>query len=465
MKNHKRLLAATLLVTVLLSLVSCRVVSGPEDALEAVDKKMSSLDSYEADMEGLFVYYVRGCRVETTLTGKTIEAETQSEQPYIYQLTETKTKCKELSINESASQMEAYYQGNYFISNEEGDDSQKLYSAATVEQVTAYFERKGGSTDFSLMASCSEKTYQKNDDGTRTLTLKGFDEKTLNKLVGVGEGLAELLNVDRLDLELTMVIDRAFRLSRLTMKLLLIHEDPEKPVEKDKIPELTITFTFGKFNEAAMVTDGLDANDYKQVDDVFQPGRLTATVDDYLDSAQGSFTWKSEQKVQVAGQTTTTEETDDVKFGVRDDGYFYEVYAMTNTSNSTVKVTYANGKQTILNSGKETEKAQTEADAKSFIGNLIKGTLQDSKYATNVVKLEGDSYRIYYKDLPTATYDSLYASAGGQCSRANQTITVIYSDAGKLVSIKSVVETAGTIRSGNSNHQVAVDFTYEITFN
>ncbi|MBE6633163.1 MAG: hypothetical protein E7620_02335 [Ruminococcaceae bacterium] len=460
MKNIKRLFAVTIILATLLSLASCRWIGGPEDALKAVEERMESLDSYEADMEGLLVYYVRGCRVETTLTGKTIEAETQSEQPYFYQLTETKTKCKELSVNESTSQMEAYYQGNYFISSREGDGRvQKLYSAATVDQVVSYFDLRGNRADFSLMVSCGEKTYQKNDDGTSTLILKGYDEKTLNKLLGMDEGVAELLNADRLDLELTMVIDRAFRLSHLTMKLLLIHEDPEKPVEKDKIPEMTITITFGKFNEATIVTDGLNVEDYKQVDDALQPVSLVQNIKSYADSAEGHFTIKSVQNVTVAGQITKSVETNDVVFGMRDGSYFYDIEA--DISGKIMTISYANGKQTTIFNSEKTEADLKEADAKKGILNLMLLTIQDAKYATDVVQKEGNSYRITYSDLPKSMEG--YFGEGGIFSGGKQTVTVNYSETGAFEGYSAVLDINGYVQTKNGAYQTNIRIEYEIT--
>ena len=462
MKNIKRLFAVTLLLAILLSSVSCRMfIRDAEAALEAVEEEMDALKSYEATVEGSFVYYVSDKKVESTITGKNIEVGANTDQFYLYQRLDTKTKCKALSIDQSLSTVEAYYQGNYFISNKEDDGhAQKLYSPATVDQVLEHLKRKGGVDDFTLLTSGTEKNYQKNDDRTKTLTIKGYDQEALKKLLGLDDATLEALNADRLDLEMTMKIDRSFRLSQLTMNLLLINEDPEKTSE-DKQAKFTMTYTFTKYDEAEMVTEGLNVEDYKQVDNVFQPERLKKTVEDYLAAAEGRFTWKSEQKVMVMGQTSNNRETDEVTFGIRDGGYFYEVDA--STASTSLKLTYANGKQTVINAGKETEKDQTEAQAKSFINNLIKGALSDSKNVTNVVKRENDSYAIYYNELPTSLYDAVYASMGGRCKTAKQTVTVVYSETGSLVSIKSVIETTGSIISGNSIFQMTVNMEYEVT--
>ncbi|MBR5616171.1 MAG: hypothetical protein IKW66_05060, partial [Clostridia bacterium] len=138
MKKKTLFLLVCISIVLLLTLVSCGEPKSAEALYEKVDQVMNSLNSYEMDMDMKMTFYVSGYKVTGESRGHAVEYGLQGDEYYFYQEVDTKVTCKELSIAENQKNVETYSGGNYFICNESGGASQKLYSALTSQQAMEY---------------------------------------------------------------------------------------------------------------------------------------------------------------------------------------------------------------------------------------------------------------------------------------------------------------------------------------
>ena len=73
-----------------------------------------------------------------------------------------------------------------FVSSEQGDSVQKLYSPLTKDEYIAYLEKQEDALDIDFEA-CVNKTFAKNEDKTWTLTYSGYTKKVIAEVIEAPE--------------------------------------------------------------------------------------------------------------------------------------------------------------------------------------------------------------------------------------------------------------------------------------
>ena len=149
----KKMLCLLLCVLLVVMTVSCNDEpketnepkgNSPESAQELYDRidgQMNALKSYKTDMSISMTSFVEGYEMKMDATSSLIMNVNVDGKYYFYEESTAKITIDELSVEETLKTIEAYYAGNYFISNEESGMIQKLYSPMTAEEAKEYRRR------------------------------------------------------------------------------------------------------------------------------------------------------------------------------------------------------------------------------------------------------------------------------------------------------------------------------------
>lgn len=434
MKKKTLFLLVCISIVLLLTLVSCGEPKSAEALYEKVDQVMNSLNSYEMDMDMKMTFYVSGYKVTGESRGHAVEYGLQGDEYYFYQEVDTKVTCKELSIAENQKNVETYSGGNYFICNESGGASQKLYSALTSQQAMEY-RLENDMEVGDVFEDCAERSFEKKEDGTWVLIYSGYTKKAIAHLeesMGLDGGL---LDAEIMDMVITCVVDENYYVKR--MELEFVFE------EESKTPTIEISMTYSAYDAAEKKATEPDVADYTKVDDI----RLLTQVEDMLaeraECESGSFTLALTQSVTSTASTSSSlyKETDKVTFGEDESGYFYDIDATVD--NVKYDISYKNGKQTVKTSSKTQDNDQTDKEARAYIETLINSAGYDCTSVSKVEKRGEGVYRFTCtpgKDV----YESYFANMGGKLTSATQTITVTIKD-GQITKIQSVVTAMGSV--------------------
>lgn len=449
----KKMLYLMACVFLVLVTVSCGRAEprSAKELYDRIDKEMDALESYRTDMSMSMTFFVSGNEVKGEATSYTVENSSDGSY-YFCQEATTNVTCEALSLNESVTNFEAYYDGNYFISSGSGyKTTQKLYSPMTAKEAKEYrFESDSDLDEF--MEDCTTKTFSKREDGTWELNYSGYTKVAIEKIgeeMGLDDGTFP--SADVMDMNVTVVADANYRVAQIKIEFVF--------KESSNVPSFSCTADYSQYNEAVAELDYLNVKKYTKVDDI----RVLRDIEDMLDerseSESGEFTLDIQQFVKDRNgkHLSSYTEKDDVSFGEGADGYFYDIVLDVNRDR--YNVSYKNGTQTVTGYGSQ-DKRQSEQEARDFIESLINASGYSSGIVTGM-EFKGDGvYELICGNAEEDTYRSYYQQNGGKMTSVEQIMTVTIKD-GQIVSILNSVEAEGTIPSYGT---VFMTLTQTITF-
>ena len=129
MKKFFVLLIAVLLCA--LAFTSCGDPKTSAELMDEIDKKMESLKSYQSDVTANLSTDIYGYHCVAGFTGTQITIYGDSDRFYYYTVMEGTTEMKDTEKNEVVEsvkfkEIEAFHEGNMFVSSEQGDQVQIL---------------------------------------------------------------------------------------------------------------------------------------------------------------------------------------------------------------------------------------------------------------------------------------------------------------------------------------------------
>jgi hypothetical protein len=339
MKKFFVLLIAVLLCA--LALTSCGDPETTTELMNKIDEKMESLKSYQSDVTANISTDIYGYHCVAGYTGKQITIYGASDKFYYYTVMEGTTEMKDTEKNEVVEsvkfkEIDAFHEGNMFVSSEQGDAVQKLYSPLTKDEYIAYLEKQESTLDIDYEA-CVNKSFTKNEDKTWTLTYSGYTKKAI-------AGVIEAFNADELfeeeivDMEITIHANADFTVKNMELKMIFENESTTST--------FSMTAEYSKYNEATPIVDTLDVSQYKKVADCRLLTDLTDMIEDLEELENGSFVLDLTQTLSTSSSKSTYTERDTVTYGKKDGKYFYD--AKASTDNAKYDISYANGKQVII---------------------------------------------------------------------------------------------------------------------
>ncbi len=436
------LLVCMLLAAVMM--VSCGgdepKVSEPESAQELydrIDEQMDALDSYRADMSMKMTFFINGIEVTGDGTGYTIQDLKLEGDYYFYTETTTKVTAKGLSMDQTQKNIEAYYKGNYFISNEQDGAAQKLYSSMTAEEAKEYrLESELDTLD--LIKDCTAKDFSKKEDGTWELICSGYTKTAIEKIskqMGLDDST---LSVEVMDLKLVLIADADYRAKQI--KIDFVFE------EAKNMPVVSITADYSQYNEAITTTESIKIEDYTKVDDIRILEDIEKMLEERSESGQCRFELDLKQLIRAADgkQLSVYTEENDIVVAEGEDGYSYNIDAFINKTN--YDISYKNGKQTVKTGSQSQDNPQTEQQAREWIQSLMNTSKYSPDIVTNIEDKGDGVYKLTCDNLSRDEYEAVFTGNGGTMSSVGQVITVTVKD-GAIVTILSTVTAKGTIAS------------------
>ena len=439
MKKFFVLLIAVLLCA--LAFTSCGDPETTTELMDKIDEKMESLKSYQSDVTANLSTDIYGYHCVAGFTGIQITIYGDSDRFYYYTVMDGTTEMKDTAKNEVVESVktkviEAFHEGNMFVSSEQGDAVQKLYSPLTKDEYIAYLEKQEKELDIDFDA-CVNKGFTKNEDKTWTLTYSGYTKKAVATIVEAFQA-DELFEEEIADMEITIHANADFTIKDMEFKMIFENEST------------TSTFTmkaeYSKYNEATPIVDTLDVSQYKKVADCRLLTDIADMIEDLEEMENGSFVLDLTQTISTSYSKDTYTERDTVTYGKKDGKYFYD--AKASTDNAKYDISYANGKQTVTISGTTETVDQTEKEAKAFINGLINSAKYSADKVTNITQKEDGVYTINCK--PDASlYQPIFASVGSSSNNATQTITITIQN-GKITKIDSTVSASAYVSSYGS---------------
>ena len=428
MKKFFVLLIAVLLCA--LALTSCGDPKTTTELMDKIDEKMESLKSYQSDVTANLSTDIYGYHCVAGFTGKQITIYGASDKFYYYTVMEGTTEMKDTEKNEvvesvKSKEIEAFHEGKMFVSSEQGDSVQKLYSPLTNDEYIAYLEKQESTLDIDY-ESCVNKSFTKNEDKTWTLTYSGYTKKAIAVVIEAFNA-DELFEEEIVDMEITIHANADFTVKNMELKMIFENES--------KTSTFSMTAEYSKYNEATPIVDTLDVSQYTEVADCRLLTDIADMIEDLEEMENGSFVLDLKQTISTSYSKNSYTERDTVTYGKKDGKYFYE--AKASADNAKYDISYANGKQTITFSGESETVDQTEKEAKEFINGLIDSAKYTADKVTNISQKEDGVYTIACEP-DESLYQPIFASLGSASGNATQTITITIQD-GKITKISSSV--------------------------
>lgn len=472
MKKFRSLLLMLLALCMILSLASCvpedagenssdvtteapetepEVTYTADELYELIDAKMDAYDSYESTISMIMNVTINGIEVNTTAEGVDIRRGLTTDDFEFYTEMETTISSPSVSEKQKTVTIEAYHEGNYFISNRGGGISQKLYSPMSKEDARAYAEED--ESDFFEYNDCVNKEFVKNEDGSYELTFSGYTAKAVSDILEETGLDSSLLSAELVDVKFNIKADADFNAAELALDFEF------KQTSGATLPEISVTATYSKYNEAEIKSAAINPDQYTKVDDV----RLLDDIDELLsartEAEEGEFTLTISQSVKVMGESQYSQEVDHVVYGVGSDGFFYDIDADMNGAK--YDITYSKGAQSVTVDGQTQAASQTEEDARAFVANLINSSQYDDSLVTGLTKVSDSEYTITCE--PKETYEAAFESMGAKYRSVKQTITLTLVD-GKIMKINSNVDAKGYFSEGNNTYEVSFTVKSEVVF-
>ena len=433
MKKFFVLLIAVLLCA--LAFTSCGDPETTTELMNKIDEKMESLKSYQSDVTANLSTDIYGYHCVAGFTGTQITIYGDSDRFYYYTVMEGTTEMKDTEKNEvvesvKSKEIEAFHEGNMFVSSEQGDQVQKLYSPLTKDEYIAYLEKQESTLDIDYEA-CVNKAFLKNEDKTWTLTYSGYTKKAIAVVIEAFNA-DELFEKEIVDMEITIHANADFTVKDMELKMIFENESTTST--------FSMTAEYSKYNEATPIVDTLDVSQYKEVADC----RLLTDIEDMIEDLEelenGSFVLDLTQTISTSYSKNSYTERDTVTYGKKDGKYFYEAKASTDSTK--YDIAYANGKQTVTISGQTQTVDQTEKEAKEFINGLINTAKYSSSKVSNIRKNENGIYTIVCKP-DSSLYQPVFSSLGASVQNVSQTIKVTVQD-GKITKIESTLSASSS---------------------
>lgn len=410
MKRFKLLSIALALLVVIIALVSCDrvpVIKSTEDLFEAIDTKMSKLDSYKIDGEVDMTIYAQGTKMSIKGNTAQIFSDLSRKSCYVYSKSDLTYVIDEKDIV-TLEDLKAYYNGNAFIGTKIDAQERKLYSPLSRKDYLEYYEQLSSvSFDDEELYNCQNATYTHNENGSWDMTLSGYSAEFINDYVGDMGFFDEIFDDKVIDMQITLKANSKLHVTRMTLDL--IFEDDGNAATD---PKVSVIMYFSDHNEAAPVTDELNTENYTEVVDVRLVEGIEHMIEAIKDSEDGNFELST---TQVIGKGSSAE-SDSISYGVENGKYYYDVNSVIG-GNVTYDFSYRDGEvtvttevrndSTVLNSSTATSK-QTESEAKSFINGLINAVGYDAMYVNDIEKCEDGRYKVTL--MPTATSAASYKS-------------------------------------------------------
>jgi hypothetical protein len=422
------------------------------DVLAEIKDAMDNAPSYEADGEITMTVFVLGDKMELDGTQKTVYSKNADEGMYFCSKNDTTAEYKGEEVRLVVT--DAYNGGSYFLTCITGGDSTKLRSEMTEDEFEEFYKNLNDNID--IFEGYGEISHVKNEDGTYTVSLSKYDEKTISTLNKKSGFPLENGGGKIVDCAVTVEADADFRMNKVTVDYVFSNSSFSGKQ----------TMSFSKYGEAEKELKYVDTDRYTEVSNAGAVRTLKSLLTDRTESENGSLVFDYVMEVMVAGQKQTRTEKTTVTYGRRDGAYTFE--ANCEVDGTEYEITYKDG--VFKTNGEETP-GYNDYTAKQFVsGQLIDPFNFSMAGVENITqKNESDGSTVY--ELKMA-YNSAfiekklgpsYEAIGAEYDTASATLTITVKD-NAIKTIEYKVNSYGSIEQGNSSFGIGISMTTATRF-
>ncbi len=428
MKKTSLLLCIALLFSCL-AFTSCAKIETAEQLMKKIDSTMNKLDFYEVKMDMDMTFYLQKKEFKSTAEGRILLSNEKSKDFIYYYETKVKTSSKYPDVSTEVENILAFQDGNMFMANKTDDVDQKVRSAISQKDFITFLEEQNDS-QFDVL-DCENKEILQNEDKSWKLTCSGYSSENAIKLLGESFD-SETLGVPIKDMELTMNVDKKFRMDDMSIRFVFETENQKN------VPAIQVTFECVNYDDSELEDDLIDKTKYTEVPDVRDYYKIEKLLEDANNKAEGSFILELEQNASIGTSKNRAYERDTVSYGTKDEKFYYSILARANDTEYEIK--YENGVQTLQNI-KNAE--MTDLEAKALIRSLINSAGFDKTMVSNIEKTD-NGYVVTINDPDI----SEFGLSNYKIVSQTQTLTITYTltEDGELKSITSKLEVKGELQ-------------------
>lgn len=405
-----------------------------KDIIEKVTYAMGRASSVRMDGEVSLTLYVANEEVKITGRAEQIYSEGRKKSDLYYYAKES-ALAKIGSSKTSTTTIEAYQDGNFFYSMDNGTDNVKAYSENTRDEFLTYYKNRVGVSE--LSEGYGNLQHFENEDGTHTLVMSQYSDAFLGELnstyaLPMEEGGAYIV-----DCVVSFEVNEDYLVT--SSHLEYIFSD-----EKSKGSQ---TLTYSGYGEKKRAEEEIVAEEYTKVDDARILPMLTNLLMNKKNSDDEYFEYSIKQEASKSqGYDRIALDKYEVDYGTEGGKYFCRIVSESEGVTSVISygdnVLYVNG---VRQAGQ-----QMDLTMKAMVNSLIDPFFYSPVQVTGVqVEEEGDRC-VYLLTLSekNATLknvlDTAYSALGGKFSTGTITLEVIVQD-GELQTLDYHIEAEGTV--------------------
>ena len=456
MKKVSLLLALILLCSsMLLIFASCtKEETDPSEVYLKIDEYMDSLDSYKVMAQIHLTTYVDGNKLETVGDTSFLVAGIGSDDPYYYSIAEVCVSVDELDYYEEAVMVEAYNDGVYYSRDGSNGYEKKLCGDMTASDFWDYIEPE---YDYGIdYSDCDKIVLNETSVGSNILQFSGYSKETLEKIIEQYDLDEDSLGFKIKDAKITLVYDDEYRVKSLSFTFMF-----DTPVEEKNIPIFTIWASYSDYNEVERTEMFIKPTSFDKVENVKIANDIHKALNELCDADEGEFTLRIDQSVSYAGQKSTYRETDTVKYGVNDGGFYFDVTADMNGVDVNLK--YENGEASATGLDESAYLTiDSEESAKAYIESLINSQKFDRMNVSRITEVGDGIYELESTSIcPELDYAFILDAYALTHKSSSHTLKAYFSEDGSLEKIESKLEVLGKLSDeyGGKNVRIIVETT------
>ena len=377
-----------------------------------VDEAMDLVDSYTINVDDTFKMVLDGIEMNIKQTGVVTVIDSDAEYAYVVDGNHEMSA----SSGESVVSLikDGYIDGKMFYyrqENESGTKNEiKLVSDATREGYEDYRENQSQLDIDITSENCKSSTCVQREDGGWSARYSDFVPAAVEEFksaVGyIFAYLSDSCTISDVVVELEASAD--FRSEKLSVSFVFESSDP-----KETLPVFTSVSVYSNFGSTASPSLP-DLSGYTVLEDLRPLRFISSYLDRWKLGSKGEAKLEIKQKYSATGISQTYNETDNIRFEVKDGKYTYNIGI--DVDGNSMSIMYSEGKRKQIVGGEISTVETNDLYERMFIGSLV----DSGKYDwTNISKIEivdaeKGIYKLTVKDPDVSGFQNLspsYATA------------------------------------------------------
>lgn len=438
-------LALVILLVLAIMLPSCKEKK-PESADELwnkIDEVMDSTESYRTDITMDLTMYTMGEEVKMTAEGYSLYSQKGGHGDYNYN--KSVVKSDKLGIDQTSETVKAFIDGTLYIYDKSDGKESGKYATVSEKEYEEYTELSGGLFDIDVEEGAT-KTFSQQSDGSWLLEISEYPEETVNKAFSSIGFDRETAGGKAKDLKVSVKADEKYRVSTMSFVF-----EFEADGGAEKVPTFAMEATYSGYGSTSVSAELIDTSKYEKKEDLVDREKIETLARKLYNHENVKMSAKIRGKVYAGAEIVSDiKEDDEINYGIRDGGYFFDLTAQVYSGSSSyeVKMAYADGKlSTEVDGQKEVTQANSMA-AKAYIDTSVQLSLYSDENITSVTDNGNGVYEVTLDLSSMDQYKAAFEGTGESLKSAEGIALITIEDDG-IKSIKlsvNVVSTMGTYK-------------------